>query len=170
MEKQSNLVINNDDIKLTSIETAKSIKTLLVALQSMRTKRVRINLRNDTFVEGTLIRVDGCMNVELVDAVEFQDTFYITPAKNNTKEQMIDESKSDIKTKNDVDKKEDISKDGSDEYEDHDLDTIIIKGTKIRYIEVLEDVDIIDSTKKEISRIRSRYRPWTKKDIVKKQE
>lgn len=59
-------------------DIAKSVKTLLVMLQSMRDQRVRITLRNDTLVTGTIIKVDADMKIELRDAMVQLDKFYCT--------------------------------------------------------------------------------------------
>ena len=59
-------------------DTAKSVKTLLVTLQSMRGRDVVFTLRNDSVVRGTIIRVDADMNVELQNATVEPDPFYDT--------------------------------------------------------------------------------------------
>lgn len=60
----------------TKKDIAKSVKTLLVLLQSMRGRTVRITLRNDTLVTGTIIAVDSDMKIELKNATVEVDKFY----------------------------------------------------------------------------------------------
>lgn len=59
-------------------DIAKSVKTLLVMLQSIRDKRVAITLRNDTLVTGTVVKVGADMKIELKDATVEVDRFYCT--------------------------------------------------------------------------------------------
>lgn len=116
-------------------DIAKSIKTMIVALQSMRGQQVAITLRNDSIVTGKVVRVDSNMDVELSDATVVPDPFYLI--------------------------------DGNSEDCNHRCDTyFLLKGTKIRHIEVPEDFDIILEAKREISKIKNRTKPWTKSDII----
>lgn len=59
-------------------EIAKSVKTLLVMLQSVRNQQVTITLRNDTIVKGTILSVDASMNIELENVSVDIDHFYLT--------------------------------------------------------------------------------------------
>lgn len=123
-------------LAVTRKDIAKSIKTLLVVLQSMRGQQVVINLRNDLVVTGTVIKVDSNMNVNLSDVVVEPDPFYITTDD-------CDDTSRSVKT-----------------------DFLIVKGSKIRHIEVPDNFDLIEEAKREINRIRNRRRQWTKRDIV----
>lgn len=197
-------------------EVAKSIKTLIVMLQSLRDQQVTITLRNDTLVRGTILRVDACMNVELKDAVVEIDKFYCTqttsseqePNKSglsdkDQKEDHVRTEKSDVilgttdsqtstsdipdnvcpskqqqqpvPSGNLVDKNNqeeevnDVRMRGASALT-HQCATVynyfIVKGTRIRHIDLPTDCDLVDSTKVEIERIRSRRKQWSKKDIV----
>lgn len=201
----------------TRKDTAKSVKTLLVLLQSMRNQQVTITLRNDTIVRGTILKVDANMNIELKDATVESDLFYSTTpvaavdsdqqsdSKNN--DGLIEEQEfkvnSDIQggtranfapnnsnndtteemtTKIDQDNDNDGRLDGSEEEEDDDDDDegeeeqqtnrlhdyFLVKGSRVRHIDVPTDYDLLASGRSEIERIRNRCKQWTKRDIVRK--
>lgn len=200
----------------TKKEIAKSIKTLLVMLQSIRNQQVTITLRNDTLVRGTILKVDDCMNIELQNATIEKDPFYCTNPRvtlksdlvqvNSSEEadedgeditESIHESDSDSEVvyadnilnvvgKNIEDQEaEDLledsldataaaaaaaTNDGGDLHEDNKSssthDYLIVKGSRIRHIDLPTDCDLVASTKCEIQRIRDRRKQWTKRDIV----
>lgn len=195
---------------LGSKDVAKSVKTLLVMLQSCKNQQVSMVLRNDTRVTGTIVRVDGSMNIELQNATIEQDAFYCTDGK-------IDSSGKDLpgREKNsndgaepnanidptgdssthekpfvDNDCGDDFTRDKSSGHDsiigsDHDgdddddnddkcarqhnetYDYFIVKGSRIRHIDLPTDCDHIAGTKSEIERIRNRRKQWSKKDILK---
>lgn len=77
---------------LTKKDIAKSVKTLLVMLQSLKDQQVSITLRNDTVVTGKIVEVDGDMNIELANATVEQDLFYcIEPIEKNTKKAKLNQ-------------------------------------------------------------------------------
>lgn len=184
----------------TKREVAKSIKTLIVMLQSLKDQQVTITLRNDILVKGTIIKVDACMNIELKDAVVEVDKFYCTMQTseqinklclsdedgqkedhNNGKDDCL-EVRVNNDTQDDGSPRErvPILVDNNDEEEEvndgqgvsttHQCATVynylVVKGTRIRHIDLPSDRDLVDSTKSEIERIRSRRKQWSKRDIV----
>lgn len=201
----------------TKKEVAKSIKTLIVMLQSLRDQQVTITLRNDTLVRGTILKVDACMNIELKDAVVEIDNFYCTQTTSSEQEpnksgssdkdpqkgDHIRTEKGDVilditdgqkiisniqdnvcpsKQKqqpvpsgnlidNNIQEEEvnDVREQGANALT-HQCATVynyfIVKGTRIRHIDLPTDCDLVDSTKVEIERIRSRRKQWSKRDIV----
>lgn len=180
----------------TRKEIAKSVKTLLIMLQSLRDQQVTITLRNDTIVKGTIFRVDADMNVELANASVEMDPFYCT---NPVGPQTSDGDRESTGTDNDASAAESRPPGGSSEMaidddlemdeqaaagasgqfdsdendEDEPEDTssalydyFIVKGSRIRHIDLPADRDLVAGTKREIERIRSRRKQWTKRDIV----
>jgi small nuclear ribonucleoprotein (snRNP)-like protein len=122
----------------TRKDIAKSIKTLLVVLQSMRGQQVVITLRNDSNVTGTIVKVDSNMNIELSDVLIEPDLFYSTT-------DLSDNTNQDAGV--------------AQPY-------LLVKGTRIRHIEVPDKFDLIKEAKQEITRIKNRTKQWTKDDIV----
>lgn len=122
----------------TKKDIAKSIKTLLVVLQSMRGQQVVITLRNDLSVTGTIDKVDSNMNVNLSDVMVEPDPFYVTATAGGG-ENATKVVKSDF---------------------------LLVKGSRIRHIEVPDNFDLIEEAKREITRIRNRTKQWTKRDII----
>lgn len=241
-------------------EIAKSVKTLLVLLQSLKKQQVTITLRNDTIVKGTIIKVDDCMNIELENAIVEDDLFYKT--NNNIKEskQQIDYMNVDNENDNNIENGEleqvdddmninsdnqetikieqqqqllknvitngasigkslqensninhddqEINIDGGEFFENNNADNyddeeqcysdsddddvdindsigasntnnnegdycsnnmhdyFLVKGSRVRHIDLPSDCDLVACAKSEIERIRNRNRPWSKKDIV----
>lgn len=45
-------------------------------------------------------------------------------------------------------------------------DYFLVKGTRIRHIDLPTDLDLVASTRGEIERIRNRRKQWSKKDII----
>lgn len=184
----------------TRKDVAKSVKTLIVMLQSLKEQQVTITLRNDTLVRGSILGVDANMNVELKDATVELDGFYCTQTSseqettNNTNIlEDIDLQKSANETVVDTkglivrdcsEVQSDICPshrlptlvDNNDEDEEvHDepsaycatvYDYFVVKGTRIRHIDLPTDLDLVGSAKGEIERIRNRRKQWSKKDIV----
>lgn len=267
---------------LTKRDIAKSIKTLIVMLQSLRDQQVRITLRNDTLVTGKISQVDGDMNIELTDATVEQDLFYhiqpndvrkkakldvsttssmehlldtqVTTNEQDQDRQTFAQPKEGVNCKANLSERKDpncdnrahrdappptaddlvdksrllqtsVDKDTTttastganrqpapmaDVAADHstapavqqskrkneqqqeegegqasaadaaldDLpstttnvyDYFIVKGSRVRHIDLPADCDMIASTKCEIERIRARRKQWTKRDIVRRQQ
>lgn len=259
-------------MSLTKKDTAKSVKTLLVLLQSCRDQQVTITLRNDTIVQGTIVGVDGNMNIELKDAIVRPDPFYITKCPNldsalrldtgatvaaskngdgvgasrcmthssNKKDahremdtvqrqhqqQQVEETDTCLKTPggdfidnngddveltstantttttpntgedtyttiraggsgSDDDLDDDVNSNCEEESDDTSSeeqnvndgndagagqttsgDYFIVKGPRIRHIDLPTDCDLVASAKCEIERIRGRHKQWSKSDIV----
>ena len=180
-------------------DVAKSIKTLLVMLQSMKDQQVTITLRNDTLVSGTITSVDSNMNIELRDASIAPDPFYNTTATPvlegindddsspktstfdndvaSTTDNLSDSTSSDVKQCDSqvphpiIDGPIDYSDSSSDEYTDQTeseqlLSYFLVKGSRIRHIDVPADIDLLEQTKGEIERIRNRRKQWSKRDII----
>lgn len=184
----------------TKKEIAKSVKTLLVMLQSIKDQQVTITLRNDTIVRGTILDVDANMNIELKDAMLEPDLFYCTRlAKVQMKQQqgqkhdqqleqqqpqqeqppsMTIDDDCEPDTDNlaneptcpliEIEEKEEPVEGNSDGNEQvaRSFDYFVVKGTRIRHIDLPPDYDLVASAKCEIERIRSRRKQWTKRDIV----
>lgn len=195
---------------LTKRDIAKSVKTLLVMLQSLRNQQVTITLRNDSIVQGTVVEIDGDMNIELARATVKEDLFYCiqpngntTPARINpnkkarlepqestsmspatltktdetqaadcgANKQVVEEDKDNIDYDDDDNEEEE---DDREEKEGEDLsntishvyDHFIVKGSRVRHIDLPADCDMIASAKSEIERIRARRKQWTKRDII----
>lgn len=197
-------------------DVAKSVKTLIVMLQSLRDQQVTIVLRNDSIVRGTVIKVDASMNVELRDATVDLDPFYQTDPVGQglinscSIDSLVDtvdiglasgdidspidnvsghlsglsnkhgnlESESELRLDSD---EEDVSSDIGDDYSINNqgsslqgdkpigkriFDYFVVKGTRIRYIDLPNDRDMVASTKAEIERIRDRSKQWSKHDII----
>lgn len=200
-------------IKSTKKETAKSVKTLLVMLQSMRGQQVTITLRNDSVVRGTIIKVDANMNIELENATMEQDLFYQIETgqqsgeddnhsersmsvdeemdnKSTEYELLVDTNESDKINNIDQASKEDFNteqganrrdqcldnntdtedenenEDDNDRRHGKDLEYFLVKGTRVRHIDIPADYDLLAGGKSEIERIRDRSKQWTKRDIV----
>lgn len=45
-------------------------------------------------------------------------------------------------------------------------DYFLVKGSRIRHIDLPSDCDLLENTRNEIERIRNRRKQWTKRDIV----
>lgn len=181
----------------TRKDVAKSIKTLLVMLQSLKDQQVTITLRNDTTVRGTIIKVDSDMSIELRDATVESDPFYctnstatttITPSAPTSTQptSSVGESfqRPDSDSEVDMgdldnapaitnDDNQNICQTGGDgEQCDGDKQTaasrdyFVIKGSRIRHIDLPADYDLVAGTRREIERIRSKRKQWTKRDIV----
>lgn len=171
-------------------DVAKSIKTLLVMLQSMRDQQVTITLRNDHIVTGTIISVDSNMNIQLKNALVGPDPFYQTAQSTRpeeTKKPVPDDPQQTQTNTHEVDKEmltlsedsregyhDDETKPVSSESDDDDdpqdekaFDFFVVKGTRVRQVDIPEDFDVLAGTKQEIERIRNRRRQWSKRDIVK---
>lgn len=241
---------------ITKKEIAKSVKSLIVMLQSLRDEQVTITLRNDSIVKGTIINVDAAMNIELKDTIIEPDLFYVTDRSpppstikkipkqsspnrstmsNNTyrnqpssanitnfnKDQDTDstlvvsshEMKSELLKVNSekedniestkifstedvpicVDQEEYFSSQESQETEQEDrfyseqdefdqsesnddssidqtvnqyINYHLVKGSRIRFIELPNNIDLLTSTRSEIERLRNRRKQWTKRDII----
>jgi small nuclear ribonucleoprotein (snRNP)-like protein len=121
----------------TKKDIAKSIKTLLVLLQSMRGQQVVLTLRNDSIVRGTVVKVDSNMNINMSDVTIEPDPFYIV------EDRCEDVDSVNVKS-----------------------DYMVVKGTRIRHIEVPRDFNLIEEGKREINRVRNRRKQWTKNDII----
>lgn len=181
---------------------AKSVKTLLVLLQSLRDQQVTITLRNDTIVKGTIIRVDSSMNIELSNATVEADPFYCTEPKPKESEILqaqpaettieVDVNDDDFNVNNTGDHGhavysiignrranendlslqdgDDVGDESSDSDNDQSIskpcDYFIVKGSRIRHIDLPTDNDLLAGTKSEIERIRNRRKQWSKGDIV----
>lgn len=151
-------------------------------LQSIRNQQVIVTLRNDTLVKGTILDVDANMNIELKDAMLEPDLFYCTKlAKVHIQQQapskIIDDCESDMDNLADgatscpfikIEEKEEPVASDSDGNEQisRSFDYFVVKGTRIRHIDLPTDCDLVASAKSEIERIRSRRKQWTKRDIV----
>lgn len=204
-------------------EIAKSVKTLIVMLQSIKDQQVTITLRNDSIVTGTIVRVDANMNIELKEATVQLDPFYCTDiqpeqtkhAMNAAKDSdsheedqqdhsdggtasgggggdgcdyVIDDSVSvdqtdttnhsifdtDALDVNSCWQNDNANDDDGDSATDSEptttrpilYDYFVLRGSRIRHIDLPTDCDLIASTKCEIERIRGRRKQWTKRDIV----
>lgn len=177
----------------TKKDVAKSVKTLLVMLQSCRNQQVTVTLRNDTLVRGTLISVDASMNIELSNAIVEPDLFYCTDKtskedydKDNmeVEDKIIDEKSGESSAQkepcvdNDSKLRSDKSSSPSNESRSlfnkntHTIATVqacdyfLVKGSRIRHIDLPSDYDLVESTRNEIERLRTRRKQWTKHDIV----
>lgn len=187
----------------TKKEIAKSIKTLIVMLQSLREQQVTVTLRNDTIVRGIIIKVDACMNIELKDATVEVDKFYCIESQSlDTKSQddiyekgdehLLDIENHTNQTRASVDMAGDSSccgsgeediygthsdEDNDDAATDYDDDThqqtattcnkyFLVKGSRIRHIDLPNDSDLVAGAKYEIQRLRNRSKQWNKRDIV----
>lgn len=171
----------------TKKDVAKSIKTLIVMLQSMKNQQVSITLRNDSVVRGTIVKVDSNMNVELMNVIIEPDPFYCTAegpsdGPSNLIPDKIKYSTDTVINNNMIAQRKDTNHvDPSilnQEEEDHDVDDgemidandslayLIVKGSRIRHIDVPENFDVMANTKQEIERMRGRTKQWTKQDIV----
>lgn len=218
---------------ITKKEIAKSVKSLIVMLQSLTGQQVTITLRNDTIVRGTILKVDPSMSIELGNASVEEDLFYRTiPVKHvasttesNTSPSQTKEDQDKLRSDNQTNCSEDqdfpatrnidmatnlsvtlerCNKTDEDELTqddecrkfrradvhgdsiDHDDDVVIyddnsndteeapapdmnyylVKGSRIRYIQLPSHLDMIASAREEIERLRNRRKRWTKKDIV----
>ena len=147
-------------LKSTAKDIAKSVKSLLILLQSMRGQRVVITLRNDSLVTGTIIRVDADMNIELEDATMEPDPFYITT---NVQTDTIVETPTPERLQDDEPHDED---DAVSEPDGGQYRYLVIKGSRVRHLDVPEDCDLVQAAKHEIERIRNRHKQWSKRDIV----
>lgn len=188
-------VIEAPNMGRTKKEIAKSVKTLLVMLQSIRDQQVTIVLRNDTLVRGTILNVDANMNIELKDAMLEPDLFYCTKfAKAHIQQQQhqyqqqlqqplcmdIEADDENDNCLSDMDKQAETacplikieekgeanSKANENEQISNNFDYFVVKGTRIRHIDLPTDCDLVASAKCEIERIRNRRKQWTKRDIV----
>lgn len=168
-------------VKSSNKEIAKSVKTLLVMLQSLKDQQVTITLRNDTIVKGTILSVDSCMNIELQNAIVEIDNFYTTTTIN---EQAPDTS--EVPTDDAMDCRLPMCDSelgsfiGTSKYADSPQELLtsinatanrqheyfLVKGSRIRHIDIQTDNDLIAGTKKEIERIKNRGKQWNKHDIV----
>lgn len=159
----------------TRKEVAKSIKTLLVMLQSMRDQQIAITLRNDSIVYGTIKNVDSNMNVTLIDAVIELDPFYFTtPVRSSeTSPENVDEEldeQPDFRAspeRPDIESSDDSEQDSTPGNK-KPIPFFILKGSRIRHIDLPNYLDPIAEAKQEIERMRHRTRAWTKTDIVRK--
>lgn len=184
-----------------SKDIAKSIKTLLVMLQSMRDQQVTITLRNDNIVTGTIVSVDSDMNIELKQALLEPDPFYdtlkekkpnrvvgdgasgsqtpqgppkqpVTNVDNEPKDflRISEDSREGYHDDNEETLSEDDQDDNDQDQDDIEpnqlLDFIVVKGTRVRHIDIPDHIDLFASTKLEIERIRNRRKQWTKKNII----
>ena len=169
----------------TRKDVAKSVKTLLVMLQSMRQRQVTITMRNDTIVRGTIIKVDASMNIELQDATIEPDPFYCTSDLIDATTAATTTTTTTTTTTAD-DEARDSSGDELDEQPDqihHDQDDpsdderrgeqqretcpyFVVKGSRVRHIDIPEGLDLMASTRLEIERIRNRRKPWTKRSAL----
>lgn len=192
-------------------DTAKSIKSLIVLLQSLRGQKVTITLRNDTTVRGVVIKVDANMNIELKNATIEPDKFYRTDDMDESQlsspvdlivqgsdvvddmnirlETMTNESSQSIcnagelsshsQNKNPIvtvvgDTSEDSEQGDDDETGDNanlcepntEYDYLVVKGSRIRHLDLPNDSDLLQATREEILRIRNRRRQWTKRDAI----
>lgn len=50
------------------------------------------------------------------------------------------------------------------------LSYFLVKGSRIRHIDIPADIDLLAKTKEEIERIRNRRRQWNKRDIIRSNE
>lgn len=206
----------------TKKEIAKSLKTLIVMLQSLRDQQVSIVLRNDTVVTGTIVRVDASMNVELKNAKLESDPFYQTQPTKQNKSATDNEPQTSSSTDHDDTKKQthnlstsihasridqshlgghrddgytechsrkllthdndeddpscdneesDCSESRHISKGDEHLDLskqhyFVVKGSRIRYIDLPSDHNLIESAKAEIERIRNKRKQWNKRDII----
>lgn len=258
-------------MRVSKREIAKSVKTLIVLLQSLKKQQVTITLRNDTTVRGTIVKVDDCMNIELENAIVEDDLFYKTDKKqtlnlnnvnnndckeleqqqqendymnidvecdsninngeleqeddgdmsiNSDDQDTIDRQKQELmagnscsgwrRINNSLEENLNIEHDdqdnnvvgdkaGDDYYDDEQQcssdsdddvctndsiggennegdysdssnggmhDYFLVKGSRVRHIDLPSDCDLVACAKSEIERIRHRNRPWSKKDIV----
>lgn len=170
----------------TKKEIAKSVKSLIVMLQSIRDQQVTVTLRNDTIVRGIIIDVDSNMNIELKNAIVEPDMFYCTSSTPGEEEEDEEEQQNVVVSSNDdqecrlnVDETTDAvvddceenggligENDAGVEQNSGKLDYFVVKGTRIRHIDLPADTDLVASAKGEIERIRNRRKQWTKRDIV----
>lgn len=174
----------------TRKEIAKSIKTLIVMLQSMRGKEVAVTLRNDSIVRGTIAKVDHDMNIELLNATVEQDLFYVTPdslrrrsqsssqpsSKRISREDVGDNfvgasdeddgaaSSSGPQQANLIDDQQRSSSSSSSPTNSGNVmyDFFLVKGSRIRHIDLPADdgCDLLDCTRNEIERLRNRRKQW----------
>lgn len=189
-------------------EVAKSVKTLLILLQSMRNQEITITLRNDYIVQGTLLKIDDNMNIELENATVEPDPFYNTSSFIDDNRQSSDEDEivtdeprmlddddddsSNTKTRNRIQNDTTIlpnqqadkqnhndEDDGAGDYEraeDDEADIVItarrdhkyllVKGSRVRHVDVPADCDLLGGAKRELDRVRNKYKQWTKRDII----
>lgn len=238
-------------------DIAKSVKTLLVLLQSMRGQDVVITLRNDNIVKGTILKVDANMNIELKNATVEPDPFYntsdqVTTIREEDREVKIEEQITLVRhhlpggiesadplttlaaaaatrqrlsdtTNNDtpasvrdfidrssvqtmtsngarqldggqlqgqfhapaatVNRVEPLSCElNDDEHRDIDddqprergiltssrrkSDYLLVKGSRVRHVDVPADYDLVGGAKRELELVRNRRKQWSKRDII----
>lgn len=157
----------------------------------MKDQQVIITLRNDSIVSGTISSVDSNMNIELRNATIRPDPFYDTteialPHDDDDHEHETDINQSinsiashttekvDVSLNLDQDLDQSMNEDSADD-EDNDngndtleetLEYFVVKGSRVRHIDIPDDFDLIGRAKQEIERIRNRRKQWTKRDIV----
>lgn len=152
-----------ESARTTSKERAISCKTLVSFIQSLVNQIVEIELKNDTIVKGYLVQVDAYMNCTLqsTDIVQ-QEQPHCSSSKSDSGISEVRCQKVEVSTPINF---------MSSEYKVTNYDHFFIKGTRIRYVEVPQDIDPIESIKQQISEhrriIRSRAagqgQPKTKK-------
>lgn len=156
-------------------DVAKCLKTLNVMLQSLKDQQVTITLRNDSIVRGTITSVDADMNIELRDATLAPDHFYLTdtpqePRKLTDNEEVA--ASGDLSAAAIGEEVEGDTCDSDSSCEDlvNDDETIysyfVVKGSRVRHIDLPSDLDLASATRSEITRVRNRRKHWTKRDIV----
>lgn len=162
----------------TRKDIAKSIKTLLVMLQTLKDQQVTITLRNDSIVCGTVIKVDAEMNIELKNAHIEPDQFYCTqPADSKQVQTHTAYDESNVSIDKETESEEMVTEQSESEEDDEQgdendstgklFDYLLVKGSRIRHIDMpVADCDLLANTKQEIERIRNRHKQWTKHDII----
>ncbi|KAH9424530.1 hypothetical protein DERP_004715 [Dermatophagoides pteronyssinus] len=146
-----------------SKEIAKSTRTLICLLQSLIDHRVLIELRNDHFVLGMLQSVDCYMNCESSSAKIWSLNDWIEDQCHDNNATIINLQCDRLPDTEWLDK------------HSKQMDYIFIKGNRIRFIHLPEEINIIDCIEKQLKFYRERnknvmaiQRPFNWKDYRKK--
>lgn len=166
-------------------DVAKTVKSLNVLLQSLRDQQVVVTLRNDSIVKGTIISVDGDMNMELRDASLCQDPFYVTntsgdppviastaPSRDSQEAggETTRAGNKDQASDSESSTNSDSDGDDNDDDETELYSYFIVKGSRVRHIDLPAELDLVNSARSELERIRNRRKQWSKRDIVSSRE
>lgn len=163
-------------------DVAKTVKSLNVLLTSLRDQQVTVTLRNDSIVKGTIMSVDGDMNLELRDATVKQDPFYITTSTSSSSNETTraspakgsscdaDVAAGGETTRAGSEDRPSDSESSVNSAEEGDDSTpygyFIVKGSRVRHIDLPAGLDLVNSARCELERIRNRRKQWSKRDIV----
>ncbi|KAH9407202.1 hypothetical protein TYRP_012751 [Tyrophagus putrescentiae] len=135
---------------ISSREVAKSAKSLICLLQSCTGKVVQVELRNDTYCLGTLQSIDCNMNTELVDTHIWSVDEQLSAAKLDRHHHHQTSTKQVVV----------ISTEPSEELllAAPKVDYLFIKGSRIRYVHLPPEIDILESIEAQLGTFRRRRR------------